>query len=73
MDLRAGYELRAPTWDDLEHAAAVLAADDLEDGGRIVLDAGFRLKRFDLWERPLDHSAPHLDGRARAVAPAVSV
>ena len=44
-----GYELRAPAWDDLEPAAAVLAADDLDDCGRVVLDAGFLRGQ---WERP---------------------
>ena len=41
MDLLNGYELRAPTWDDLASVAEVLAADDLDDGGQVVLDTGF--------------------------------
>jgi len=48
MDLPNGYELRAPTWDDLEPAAEVLAADDLDDAGRVVLDTGFLRGQ---WER----------------------
>ena len=49
MDLADGYELLAPTWDDLEPAAEVLAADDLDDGGHVVLDIGFLRGQ---WERP---------------------
>jgi mycothiol synthase len=41
MDLPAGYQLRAPTPDDLQAAAAVLIAVDLNDAGQIVLDADF--------------------------------
>ncbi len=41
MELLDGCELRAPTWDDLEPAAEVLAADDLDDAGQVVLDTGF--------------------------------
>jgi mycothiol synthase len=41
MDLPAGYRLRAPTTDDLQAAAEVLVADDLDDAGQIVLDADF--------------------------------
>jgi mycothiol synthase len=40
MGLPAGYRLRAPTTDDLEAAADVLIADEL-DAGQIVLDADF--------------------------------
>jgi mycothiol synthase len=41
MELPAGYQLRAPTPDDLQAAAAVLIADDLDDAGQIVLGADF--------------------------------
>lgn len=41
MDLAAGYELRAPTSDDLDAAADVLIADHFDDAGQIDLDAGF--------------------------------
>ena len=41
MDLTDGYELRAPTWDDLEPAAGVLAADQLDDAGEAPLDTGY--------------------------------
>jgi GNAT superfamily N-acetyltransferase len=47
MGLPAGYHLRAPTRDDLEHAAAVLGADDLDDAGEVVLDAGFLADQWD--------------------------
>jgi mycothiol synthase len=47
MDLPDGYELRAPTRDDLEPAAEVLAADDLDDAGRVVLDTGFLRGQWD--------------------------
>ena len=47
MGLPAGYELRAPTPDDLEPVAAVLAADDLDDAGQVVLDAGFLSEQWD--------------------------
>ena len=40
--------MRAPTWDDLPAAAEVLAADDLDDAGHVVLDAGFLRGQ---WER----------------------
>jgi len=49
MVLPNGYELLAPTWDDLEPAAEVLAADDLDDAGQVVLDTGFL---HGQWERP---------------------
>ncbi len=48
MDLPDGYELLAPTWDDLEPAAEVLVADDLDDAGQVVLDTGFLRGQ---WER----------------------
>jgi mycothiol synthase len=41
VDLPDGYQLRAPTSDDLEPLADVLIADDLEDAGEIVLGAEF--------------------------------
>ena len=41
MDVPAGYELRAPTPDDLELVADVLVADQLHDDGQIVLDVDF--------------------------------
>jgi mycothiol synthase len=49
MDLRGGYRLRAAAWGDLEPAAGVLAADDLDDAGMVVLDTGFLRGQ---WERP---------------------
>jgi len=49
MDSPRGYGLRAPTWDDLPAAAEVLAADDLDDAGQVVLDTGFLRGQ---WERP---------------------
>jgi mycothiol synthase len=41
MNLPAGYELRAPTQDDLDGVAEVLIADDLDDAGQVVLDEHF--------------------------------
>jgi mycothiol synthase len=41
MDLPAGYQLRAPTPSDLDAVAAVVIADELSDGGQIVLGADF--------------------------------
>lgn len=41
MDLLDGYELRAPAWSDLGPAAEVLAADQLDGDGRVVLDTGY--------------------------------
>src|SRR6266516_6585228 len=41
MDRPIGYELRAPTPDDLDAVAAVLIAGDLDDAGQVVLDADF--------------------------------
>jgi mycothiol synthase len=49
MSLPAGYRLRAPGGADLEAAAAVLAADDLDDAGEVVLDLGFLQRQ---WGRP---------------------
>ena len=43
------YVLRAPRPGDLAGVAAVLAADDLDDAGEVVLDEGFL--RWQ-WERP---------------------
>ena len=48
MDFPDGYELLAPAWDDLEPAAEVLAADDVDDAGQVVLDTGFLRGQ---WER----------------------
>jgi mycothiol synthase len=48
MELPAGYRLRAPTPDDLEAAADVLVANDLEEAGQVVLDADFLR---DEWSR----------------------
>jgi mycothiol synthase len=48
MDTPDAYGLRAPTWDDLEPAGGVLAADDLDDAGQVVLDTGFLRGQ---WER----------------------
>lgn len=41
MDLLAGYELRAPTPNDLDAVAAVVIADELEGAGQVVLGADF--------------------------------
>ena len=41
MALPAGYELRAPTPDDLDAVADVFIAEDPGDSGQIVLDADF--------------------------------
>jgi mycothiol synthase len=41
VDLPDGYALRAPTPDDLDAVADVLAADDLLEAGQIVLGADF--------------------------------
>ena len=41
MDLPAGYGLRAPTPSDLDAVAAVVIADELNDGGQIVLGEDF--------------------------------
>jgi mycothiol synthase len=46
MEIPAGYVIRAPTEDDLEAAAAVLVADQLEDVGEVVLDADFLRNRW---------------------------
>jgi GNAT superfamily N-acetyltransferase len=48
MDLPAGYELRAPTLDDLDAVADVFIAEDPDDAGQIVLDADFLR---DEWSR----------------------
>ena len=41
MELPAGYQLRAPEPGDLDAVADVLIADQLAEGGPVVLDAGF--------------------------------
>jgi mycothiol synthase len=43
------YRLRAPAWEDLPAVAEVLAADDLDDAGKVVLDTGFVRGQ---WQRP---------------------
>jgi len=53
MDIPAGYELRATRPADLDAVADVFIADDLEEAGRVVLDADFvrdewSLAGFDL-------------------------
>jgi mycothiol synthase len=48
VDVPAGYELRAPTPDDLESVADVLIADELHDAGQVVLGADFLR---DQWSR----------------------
>ena len=48
MDLPDGYQLRAPNSNDLEAVADVLATNDLEEAGQIVMRV---LRRWDLWER----------------------
>jgi hypothetical protein len=45
VDLPAGYVVRPPTGADLEPAADVLIADQLEDVGDVVLDANFLRNR----------------------------
>ena len=49
MDIRGAYDVRAATWDDLVSAARVLAEDDLDDAGQVVLDTGFLRGQ---WEQP---------------------
>lgn len=41
MSLPAGYELRAPTLDDVDAVGDVFVADALHDDGQVVLDADF--------------------------------
>ena len=41
MDLPAGYRFRTPTPEDFEVVADVLVADELDDGGQVVLGADF--------------------------------
>ena len=65
----AAYAFRAPRPDDLAGVAEVLAADDLDDAGEIVLDQGFLQKQ---WERPGFALATDawvaVDGQATVVA-----
>jgi mycothiol synthase len=49
VDLPAGYAFRSPTHDDLDAVAAVLLADQREDGVDPVLDAHFVRQ---VWSRP---------------------
>jgi len=49
MALPDGYELRAPTRDELQAVADVLVADELHDGGQVVLGADFIQ---GAWSRP---------------------
>ncbi len=49
MDVPAGYELRAPTSDDLEAVADVLIADQREQAAVPTLDADFVRQ---VWSRP---------------------
>jgi mycothiol synthase len=49
MAPHAAYVVRAPHPGDLAGVAAVLAADDLDDAGEVVLHKGFVQKQ---WERP---------------------
>ena len=48
MDILGGHDLRAPTWDDLEPVAEVLAADQLDGDEQAVLDTGYVRGQ---WER----------------------
>jgi mycothiol synthase len=53
METHPRFQLRPPVPDDLAAVAQVLAADDLDDAGQVVLDAGFvagqwRRAGFDL-------------------------
>jgi mycothiol synthase len=41
MELADGYQLRPPTPDDLDAVAEVVVADELDDGGQIVLGEDF--------------------------------
>ena len=41
MNVRAAYQLRAPTDDDLEPVADVVVADELDDAGQVTLGADF--------------------------------
>ena len=49
MAAPAAYLFRAPRPGDFAGVAAVLAADDLDDAGEVILDEGFLRKQ---WERP---------------------
>jgi mycothiol synthase len=49
MALPDGYELRAPTRDELHAVANVLVADEIDDGGQVVLGADFIQ---GAWSRP---------------------
>jgi mycothiol synthase len=49
MAVPAPYRFRAPRPDDFADVAAVLAEDDLDDAGEVVLDEGFLQRQ---WERP---------------------
>ena len=68
MDSLRTFRLREPTWDDLEPAAEVLAADDLDDAGKVVLDTGFlrgqwQRSGFDLTTDAWVAVDSHGDGR----------
>ena len=49
MDAHAGYRLRSPTPEDIEAVAEVLIADELDDGGQVVLGEDFLQ---GAWSRP---------------------
>lgn len=77
MDRPAGYELHAPTPDDLDGVAEVLIADDLDDAGQSLLDADFLRDEvvFDYdeahFEQPGDLSQVRLD-ETRGAVPVLS-
>ena len=47
MALPAGYEVRRPTWHDLNAVAAVLVAADMDDVGLAILDSDFPLAQWN--------------------------
>jgi mycothiol synthase len=49
VELPAGFQVRAPEWGDLDAVADVLIADELAEGGPVVLGAGFVRNE---WSRP---------------------
>ena len=67
MDPLAGYRLRAPIPADLDGVAAVLAADDLDDAGQVVLDVGFVRDQWGRTDFELAVDAWVVDDRAGTV------
>ena len=62
MEEDADFQLRAPSQSDLEAVADVLAADDLDDTGQVVMDASFVRHQ---WEPRASTSARTPGSRAR--------